>query len=98
MGGSTDSSPGAERIRLRNESIEWREVEGQIVALDLRTSVYFAVNETGTRLWADLAGGTSRRDMVRHLVDRFGLEEQRAAGDVDAFLAELTERDLIERG
>ena len=68
-----------------------------MVALDLRESRYLAVNRTGKVLWAALADGATRDDLVERLVATFGVERSRAENDVDAFTAELESRGLITR-
>ena len=84
-------------MRLREADLEWREVEGELVALDLRESRYLAVNRTGRVLWAALAEGATRDQLIERLVEAFGIERARAAEDVDAFTAELESRDLLMR-
>ncbi len=84
-------------MRLRDADLDWREVEGELVALDLRESRYLAVNRTGQVLWAALADGATRDQLVERLVEAFGIEHARASADVDAFTAELESRDLLVR-
>ena len=61
------SAPGRSRpamtepLRVRADALEWREVDGEIVALDLRRSVYLAINPSGALLWPALVEGASRR-------------------------------------
>jgi hypothetical protein len=85
------------QLRLRDTDLDWREVEGELVALDLRESRYLAVNETGKKLWAALADGATRDELVERLVEAFGVERARAEADVDAFTAELDSRGLLLR-
>jgi hypothetical protein len=86
----------SKRIQIRAEALEWRDVEGEVVALDLRTSTYLAVNRTGAAIWPALISGTDRHELVTRLVETFGVAGEQAAADLDAFLAELAERDLLE--
>ena len=85
------------RLRLRQGDLDWREVEGELVALDLRDSRYLAVNRTGQVLWTALAEGATRDQLVERLIEAFGIDDARAAADVDAFTAELESRDLLVR-
>lgn len=85
------------RLRLRDADLDWREVEGELVALDLRESRYLAVNRSGQVLWATLVGGATHDELVERLVDTSGVERERAKADVDAFVAELESRGLIVR-
>lgn len=63
----------------------------------MRQSRYLAVNETGKHLWAALAEGSTRDELVQGLVDAFEVERSRAEADVDAFAAELESRGLLVR-
>jgi hypothetical protein len=54
-----------------------------------------AVNNAGRVLWATLADGATRDELVQALVDAFGIDRSRAGADVDAFTSELVERDLL---
>ena len=83
-------------IRIRDEALEWREVEGEIVALDLRTSTYLAINRTGAAIWADLAAGASREALTTRLVESFGIDADAARRDLDSVLDDLAQRDLLQ--
>jgi Coenzyme PQQ synthesis protein D (PqqD) len=82
-------------LRLRDTELEWREVEGEVVALDLRSSSYLAVNRSGARLWDALAGGTTRKQLVDLLVSEFAIPREQAASDTDAFLLMLTDQGML---
>jgi rhodanese-related sulfurtransferase len=82
--------------RLRSDALEWREVDGEIVALDVRTAQYLAVNATGAALWPLLAEGATRQDLVAALVASFETDGDTAGRDVDAFVAMLREQDLLQ--
>jgi hypothetical protein len=86
-----------DRLQLRDVDLDWREVEGELVALDLRESRYLAVNRTGQVLWAALAEGATRAQLVERLIEDFDIDQARAAADVDAFTAGLESRDLLVR-
>lgn len=83
------------QLRLRADSIEWREVDGEVIALDQKASLYLAGNPTATLLWSALSAGATRGDLVSILTETFGIDADRAAVDVDAFIADLRARDLL---
>jgi hypothetical protein len=91
----TPPSPST-AVRLRPGSVEWREVEGEVIAVDVRTSEYLAVNPTGAVLWRALEDGATRGELAERLVARFDVERGAAARDVEEFLAALEERGLLE--
>jgi Coenzyme PQQ synthesis protein D (PqqD) len=83
--------------KLRDADLDWREVEGELVALDLRESRYLAINRTGRVLWSALAEGATQDELIERLVESFDIERARAVADVEAFTAELESRDLLVR-
>ena len=85
----------SDRLRLRDDALEWRELEGEIVAVDMRESVYMTVNRTGAILWPSLIEGATRDELVERLVDAFGVEPADAQRDVDAFVEALERNDLL---
>lgn len=82
-------------LKLRAEGLEFREIEGEIVALDLETSSYIGVNQTGGSLWALLQEGTDEATLVQHLISTFGIDESVARKDVRLFVSDLQSRGLL---
>jgi Coenzyme PQQ synthesis protein D (PqqD) len=86
-----------EELRLRNQALEWREIEDEIVAVDTRKAIYMAINHTGAVLWPALAEGATRAELVERLTRAYEIDRGAAEGDVDAFVTMLEEQDLLER-
>ena len=83
-------------MQLRPDAVAWREVDGEVIALGLESSTYFGTNSSGSLLWKRLAEGTTRAELVDELVATFELEPERAQADVDAFVADLRTRGLLQ--
>jgi hypothetical protein len=84
-----------EVLRLKDDEIEWRTVEDEIVILHRGDWEYLTVNEAGTLLWSKLIDGATRTDLVSLLLAEYDIDEVRATDDVETFLALLSERDLL---
>ena len=82
-------------LRLRGDDVAWREVDGELIAVDLPRSTYLGANPSGTLLWSRLANGATRVELAQALVDAYGIDAERAPGDVDAFLRDLSARRLL---
>lgn len=80
----------------RRKDLVCREVDGSLVGLDLRSSRYFSLNQTGTFLWGLLEGGSERAVLVDALVEQHHIDPAVAGQDVDAFISSLQEQDLLE--
>jgi hypothetical protein len=76
--------------------MQWRSVEGEIVALDLRASQYVGINASGSALWDMLAAGTTEDALADHLVETYALDREVAITHVEAFLDQLREQSLLE--
>jgi Coenzyme PQQ synthesis protein D (PqqD) len=82
-------------LQLRSDELSWRQVDGEIVAVDVAASAYLSANPAGAILWQMLAEGTTRDALAARLVETFGIEHERADADVGAFLAALASRNLL---
>lgn len=66
------------------------------MAVDLRSSVYFAVSPAGAIIWPELATGATRSALVERLAQSCEIGTDQAGKEVDDFLASLAELDLLE--
>jgi hypothetical protein len=82
-------------LKLRDTDLHWREIDGEIVALEGQQSQYVAANGAGTVLWRALVAGTTHDQLVDELIRTYGIERGRAAADVDRFLHALAEQQLL---
>ena len=82
-------------LRLRSDTLVWRRIDNELVAVDMAASSYLSANESGALLWQMLAEGATRTELVDGLVHRFDISSERAGGDVDAFVDALRSRDLL---
>ena len=82
-------------FKLRDEALHWRQIEDEVVAVDMKTAAYFGANPAGALLWDALADGATKEDLAGLLVERFSIDESQAATDVDAFLTQLDEAGLL---
>jgi len=82
-------------VRLK-PGVEWRDLDGHVVALDLGTSDYLKLNESGTVLWTLVADGATEAQLSDALVARFDLDPARARADAASFVCRLRDLALVE--
>lgn len=82
-------------MRLRSEGLSWQEIDGELVILDLKSSVYLTTNKSGAFLAKVLTDDRTTDELIDALVDEYGIDRQRAAADAGAFVEELTRKGLI---
>jgi hypothetical protein len=83
-------------LRLRDADLHWREIDGEVIALEARGSTYVAANGAGTRLWHALVAGTTKEALTDELVRAYGIDRERAAADTEHFVAQLDDQGLID--
>jgi hypothetical protein len=86
----------SERLRVSPDALS-RELEGEILVLDLRTSQYFGMTGTAARIWQLLEAGETREPILAALGTEFEGQPGAIAADYDAFVADLIERGLLVR-
>lgn len=82
-------------LRLREQGLNWREIDGEVVVLDVESSHYLNLNETGAVLWVTLAEGATERQLVDKLIGEFEVDEQTARSDVQAFIVSCRENGVL---
>ncbi|MDQ3170651.1 MAG: PqqD family protein [Acidobacteriota bacterium] len=72
-----------------------RELNGEILLLDLRTSHYFGLTGTGARIWELVEAGESRDAIGEILTREFDADAAQIEEEVARFLDDLVERGLL---
>jgi hypothetical protein len=79
-------------LRLRDNGIAWREIDGEIVALDPGSSRYVSINGAGATLWRRLhQGEATLEELAEALVERYGIGREQAHADAGAFVQQLAD-------
>lgn len=82
-------------MRLRTDGVTWREIDGEMVILDLATSTYLTTNRSGTVLVRELTQDRSEDELVAMLVDEFDISAELARADVREFIGMLRKSGLL---
>jgi hypothetical protein len=85
------------KYRLRTSDLPWRDIDGEVIALDLGSDTYLQANSAGTVIWSMLADGATVSELVTRLVSEFEVEPERARRDVQVFVGKLDAAGLLER-
>ena len=85
-----------EEIRLKPTELEWREIDGEVIALEAERSVYLAANPAAALLWQLLAAGATHERLCAVLVETYGIDNELACRDVDAFLEQARALHVLD--
>ena len=70
--------------------------DGTGVLLDLRTKLYYTLNETGRLIWEQLERGLGPEEIARRLSEEYDVSPEEALREVEEFLGKLREEGLVE--
>lgn len=90
-------SPTERVLKLHTERLEFVNVDGEVVVLDKRRSMYYGVNESGGRLWSALREGATEQQLLQILLEENDVTKEQAATDLAAFVQQLDAAGLLER-
>ncbi len=78
-----------------SENVVWRDLEGEIVILNLTSGVYFSVDGVGTRIWMLMSERVATEEIVRKLISEFDVEETQLRNDMESLFREFASQGLI---
>ena len=74
-----------------------QDLGGEAILLDLRTGVYYSLDDLGSKIWGVLARGESLSRMEEEILSEYDVPEERLRHDVKEFLDDLAGKGLLER-
>jgi len=81
----------------RSSRVTYEIVDDQAILIDGEGRELITLNPVGTLVWVALDGTVTEQGLVEILASRFPeVERRRLAADIDTFLSELRELDLLE--
>ncbi len=72
------------------------DLAGESVILNLKTGMYFGLNEVGASIWNLLQQPRSVKEICDQILDQYEVESEQCEQDVLKLLHELVESELIE--
>src|SRR5919204_4058973 len=86
---------GAFRIR---KDVVFRELEGEMVLLNLATGIYFGLDSVGTRIWGLIDGHRSADEIVSAVTAEYDVDAETCTADLARFFQALQDNELVELG
>ena len=79
-----------------NEQLSWRDVNDELVALDVVTGQYHVFNDIGRMIWLHIADKkTDMTELVSAIVNEFDAQKNDVEADIREFINDLLKRGLI---
>lgn len=87
-------------MKLKGEFV-LREVAGEIIAIPVgKTALNFngmlCINAVSAEIWKGLQEGKTKAEILENILAEFDVSREEAAADLDVFLRQLSENNLLE--
>ena len=79
-----------------NGAVVFRDLEGELVLLNLESGVYFGLDPVGTRIWHLLTEPCTLEHILDALVDEYDVARGQCEHDLLRFVGRLREKALLE--
>jgi len=83
------------RCYIDPNKVIWRNIDGEIIILNLDSGHYYTLNKTGSIIWNAFVEKKTPQEVVAKLTDRFKISPKIAKEDVSNLIAMLQKEDLI---
>ncbi len=72
------------------------EVQGEAVLLNVKTGIYFGLNEVGTFIWTSLEESVNLSALQERLVEKYEASPEQVWTDLVALITDLHDRNLVD--
>ena len=80
---------------MQRSSFVVREIDGELLVLDLRKNVIHQLNATASLIWRGLRDGSSPASLQDELLNRFDVDAETALRDIDKMVRLLQSLGLL---
>ncbi len=72
-----------------------RSIDGETVLLDLKTGIYYSLNEVGSAVWRILQSGATAAEIAEIVSSDYDVEPNTVRADINELLNDLASEKLI---
>ena len=83
------------QIQISKDAVS-RNLQGEMVILNLQTNVYCGLDQIGARIWQLINEHKSLKKVLDKLVEEYEVTEEEGTKDLLNFISLLQEKELIE--
>ena len=80
---------------IPSTKLSWREVHGELVAIDTNNGEYHVFNPIGKLIWLSIDEGQSVNDILEKILKEYDVNKDSVVSDLNEFLVDLCERGLL---
>ena len=78
------------------KGVVYRELDGEMVLLNLDTGNYYGLDPVGTRMWNLLKERGTTEKVVETMKEEYEVKEENLRGDLEELVKKLAEKGLVK--
>lgn len=90
-----DTAPDAGKMYVARQDIVASDIGGDWALLDMESSLYYTLNETGAAVWNAMQVPATIDALVSVVTERFSVSDEVCRLDVEALLVDLEKSGLV---
>jgi hypothetical protein len=83
------------RVEILDADIVWRELEGEVVILNLATGFYYGLEGAGNDMWRLLVEHGSTEKVLEVMASDYDVDTDQLACDLHALVADLARKSIV---
>ena len=83
------------KVEIIEEDVVWRDLDGEVVILNLATGLYYGLEGAGSRMWQLLAEHRSTDAVADLLAEEYDVERPRLARDLETLVHRLADKSIV---
>jgi len=84
------------KVRILEADVVWRELDGEVVILNLATGNYYGLEGAANDMWRLLVEHGSTEKVVEIMARDFDVESGRVSQDLDTLVKDLETRAIVQ--
>jgi hypothetical protein len=78
-----------------SEQVNWRDIKGETVVLNIESGVFYTLNEVGRSIWEMVANGHTFEAITLQLAEKFEIPLDISRKDTQTFLHRLVDEGVL---
>ena len=78
------------------ENVNFREVHGEVVLLNLKTGFYYGLNSLGARIWQLIQENQSLGTILSLLLEEYEVPKEQCSRDLFSLVSLMRQKGLVE--
>jgi len=80
----------------KEKNLEWKDVDGETIIFNRKTSEFFVLNKTGSFIWEKINGKNTEKKIVHALAEKFKVNKNKAEKDTKEMIKKLKKMKLAK--